>query len=266
MRNGYSPTRRAVLKAALLSAFVTPASVLAQALGNNALTEQQKGDPDLPYEKVTFDPDSIRRLATHPGKATFETWDPHLSTKMISTARTFLGYSRTSNADQITEFLALFGLPFRDANGYVAFCAAGLSFCALMAYANVARPGYDKTASLDLFRKLGPDLEHYYFYPTVSCVDMYHIAAGKRRWVDHKTSPTVIPSAGWIVLYDWSHRGMPDHCGIVQHATKSKLFTVEFNTVPDTGNQRNGGTVAERTRGYEFVHGFVVTDSRPDRT
>jgi hypothetical protein len=260
------PTRRDLLKAALLSALVKPVAALLQLPASNAVTEQQKGDPDLPYEQVTFDPEAIRRLAVHPGKASFEKWDAHLPTAMITTARDFLGFSRASNPDQITEFLALFGLPFRDKNGYLAFCAAGISFCALMAYANVVKPGYDKKRRLDQFRKLGPDLEHYYFYPTVSCVDMYHIAAGKRRWVDHKTSPTTVPSPGWIVLYDWNHRGSPDHCGIVQHATKNKLFTVEFNTVPDAGNQRNGGTVAERTRDYDFVSGFVVTDSRPDPT
>lgn len=108
-----------------------------------------------------------------------------------------------------------------------------------------------------------PDLEHYYFYPTVSCVDMYHIAAGKRRWFTRNTNSSDLPKPGWIVLYDWKKRGTPDHCGLVQQATRDNLVTVEFNTSTGQGSQRNGGTVAQRTRTYEYVAGFVVTDAKP---
>lgn len=108
-----------------------------------------------------------------------------------------------------------------------------------------------------------PDLEHYYFYPTVSCVDMYHIAAGKRRWFTRNVKSGDLPKPGWIVLYDWNKRGTPDHCGLVQQATKDILVTVEFNTSTDEGSQRNGGTVAQRTRTYDYVAGFIVTDATP---
>ncbi len=108
-----------------------------------------------------------------------------------------------------------------------------------------------------------PDLEHYYFYPSVSCVDMYHIAAGKRRWVDVRAGANVLPKPGWIVLFDWNKQGTPDHCGIVQAATKQNLATIEFNTTVGKGSQRNGGTVAEKIRNYEFVIGFIITDAKP---
>src|SRR5262249_50826609 len=143
------------------------------------------------------------------------------------------------------------------------FCAAGVSFCALIAYAAVLNKQYEKTKRLEALRKLAPDLEHYYFYPTVSCVDMYHIAAGKRRWVERKSKPDILPKPGWIVLYDWTTRGTPDHCGIVQQARKESMTTVEFNTTTTNGSERNGGTVAEKTRTYDQVSGFIVTDAPP---
>lgn len=256
-------TRRDLAKLAICSVLERPISALCQGIQQDLVTEKQKGDLDLPYEQVTFSPTEIRAIAQDRGKASFEAWEPKVPTSMIATARSFLGCSRDSTPNQVAEFLSLFGLPLRDGNGFVAFCAAGLSFCALQAYADAVRPGYSPATRIKQFKTIAPDLEHYYFYPSVSCVDMYHIAAGKRRWIDHKAEASVVPKPGWIVLYDWNRQGTPDHCGIVQYATKEKMFTVEFNTSSDTGNQRNGGTVAEKSRTYQFVLGFIVTDSRP---
>ena len=259
------PTRRHAISMALGSLMVMPAHGFAQTPAVGTVTEQQKGDPGLSYESVTFDPAAIRQISDSSGRrASFERWEPGLSSVMLSTARTFLGNSRTTTPGQIAEFLALFNLPMRDVHGDVAFCAAGLSFCALMAYAAAVKPGYSRVNRLAQFRTLCADLEHYYFYPTVSCVDMYFIAKGKRRWVDRRQSTSTVPKPGWVVLYDWSHRGMPDHCGLIQSATSDHLFTVEFNTSVTSGSQRDGGSVAEKTRTYEFVTGFIVTDAKPD--
>jgi hypothetical protein len=100
------PTRRDVLKVALLSA-LEPTRAFFQMAATSVVTEQQKGDPDLPYEHVSFNPEGIRKVASHAGKASFEKWDAHLPASMITTARAFLGSSRTSTPGQITEFLAL---------------------------------------------------------------------------------------------------------------------------------------------------------------
>jgi hypothetical protein len=231
---------------------------------NDSVTENQRGDPDVPDEYVTFSPSAIRNVATNSRKATFEEWDANLPFSMISTARAFIGSSRKNNPQQIMKFLELFDLPFATEKGNVPFCAAGLSYCGLVAYVNrLARVGPTSLASItkEKLRRLMPDLEHYYFYPTVSCVDMYHIAAGKRKWVTHGAG--IVPKPGWIVLYDWNRRGMPDHCGLVQQATKDTLATIEFNTSTDAGSQRNGGTVSQKARTYDFVTGFVITDARP---
>jgi hypothetical protein len=227
------------------------------------VTEAQRGDPDSVDEYVTFSPERIRQTVVKTGKATFEGWEGNVPHATVSVARRFLGRSRKADPAQIAEFLDLFGLPLKSEKSYVPFCAAGLSYCALLAYTEALNQQLGPAERLGHFRKLMPDLDHYYFYPTVSCIDMYHIAAGKRRWVDHRSEPSVIPKTGWIVLFDWNKRNSPDHCGLVQEANKEKLFTVEFNTSVENGSQRDGGTVAEKTRSYDYVVGFVVTDKKP---
>jgi hypothetical protein len=239
-------------------------TLLRQTSNSTTITELQKGDPEASYEKVSFDAEALKRLVSSSAKASFEKWDKGLPLRMISSARSFLGASRETTPGQITEFLALFRLPFKDNNGYVPFCAAGLSFCALMAYTKSLRPDFDITKRMSYLREYMPDFEHYYFYPTVSCVSMYHIAAGKNRWIERKAQPAIVPKPGWLVLYDWENTGIPNHCGIVSHATRDKLSTIEFNTSGTSGgSQRNGGTVSEKERGFNYVKGYIVTDSLP---
>jgi len=251
-------TRRQMITLGMMSVVPLPERLLIQP---ETVTEQQKGDPADDYESVTFDPEAIRGLSQSAGRAVFEKWDSRLPAATVIAAKAFVGASRATTPATIAQFLALFNLPMKDAHGPLAFCAAGISFCALTAYAKSVKP----STAIDsaTMRKLCPDLEHYYFYPTVSCVDMYHIAAGKRRWVDHKSSPATLPQPGWIVLFDWAKRGSPDHCGLVDFATTKELLTVEFNTSVGEGSQRNGGVVAAKKRTYDFVYGYIVTDARP---
>jgi hypothetical protein len=232
-------------------------------LGTDSVTEDQRGDPDAVDEYVTFSPSAIRSIVMTPGKAVFESWDATLPTSMITTARQFIGCSRKETPQQITKFLQLFDLPFATDKGYIPFCAAGLSYCALLTYASRLYQDVQSSTTLERLRRLMPDLEQYYFYPTVSCVDMYYIAKGKRKLFTRNTKSTDLPKPGWIVLYDWNKRGTPDHCGLVQQATSANLVTVEFNTSTGEGSQRNGGTVAQKIRSYDYTVGFVVTDAKP---
>jgi hypothetical protein len=232
------------------------------------VTEHYHGDPDLPTEAVSFQPAAIRHLSevTTTGRATFKPWDPKLPQSMLATARNFIGHSRTKTPDAITEMLRLFGLPLKDAQGkYVAYCAAGLSFAAIAAFTERVDPGFDPTKKIEVYRTLAPEIEHYYFYPTVSCIDMMFGAKAKRRWVPRdQVAADKLPQPGWVVLFDWTGRGTPNHCGIVQSATAKNVFTVEFNTSStDAGSQRDGGTVADRTRGYDHILGFIKTTLKP---
>ncbi len=264
-------TRRRMLEMCSLTALSIPGSIHRLGSfdnknpGSDLVTEDQKGDPADVDEFVTFSSSAIRNMSTRGGKASFEPWRDGLHKSIIATARQFIGVNRKTNPEAVTQFLDLFSLPFRTDTGFVAFCAAGISYCALSTYCEDLRWQVNDTNRLDRYRQLMPDLEFYYFYPTVSCVDMYHIAAGKRRWVDHRTKPKIIPSPGWIVLYDWKGKGVPDHCGLVQQASQKEMLTLEFNTSPGDGSQTNGGAVAERRRSYTQVYGFVITDEKPKK-
>jgi hypothetical protein len=254
-------TRRQLVIAGVAAIVEHAARPLAQPAAS-LVTEAQKGDPDDEYEQVTFDPEAIRQLSDRSGRATFERYDAALPRAMLAAASGFIGASRTRTPERIAPLLALFGLPLRDrTGGNIAFCAAGVSYCALSAYADAVQRGVAASARLEAFRRLAGDVEHYYFYPTVSCGDLALIAKGKRRW----RASTVVPRPGWIVLFDWTHRGTPDHCGIVQAASATSLFTVEFNTSAGAGDQRNGGVVAERDRTPHrgLVAGYIATDVAP---
>lgn len=102
----------------------------------DSVTEDQRGDPDSMDEYITFSPSAIRSIVTRSGKATFESWDANLPISMIATARQFIGCSRNTTPEQISKFLELFNLPLTTDKGYVPFCAAGLSYCALLTYSS----------------------------------------------------------------------------------------------------------------------------------
>lgn len=250
-------TRRHLLRLGLISLAGARLDA-AQRPPDTLVTEEQRGDPDLPYERITFSPSAIKRIVEPRSRASFEPWKDTVPDTMVSVARGFIGTSRAKNPSQIAEFFRLFNLNATDPRGEpYAFCAAGLSFCALVSYAQVLQRAAvpDRLAQL---RTISPDLEHFFFYPTVSCERMYHIAAGKDRWTPYSPKTPKRPPAGSIVLFDWDGKGRRDHCGIVQNATADKLTTIEFNTSVTTGNQRNGGVVAEKTRPYNLVAGFIT--------
>jgi hypothetical protein len=227
------------------------------------VVELQKGDPQLPYERAVYDPERIRDMATRRDLAAFADWDKDLPKKMIGVAGDYVGVTRNSSPDLVAEFLRVVqGHPLDDKGNPNAFCAAGVSYCALKAYPQSAAAVFDsgdQSARLLRFRGLAPDLDHFFFYPTMSCADMYHIALGRHRWLDRSQRPSDLPKAGWIVLFNWKDRGLPDHCGIVTQATTSGLSTIEFNTSSTTGgDQRNSGAVAKKDRTYRHVMGFIA--------
>jgi hypothetical protein len=262
-------TRRAMIASTASAVVAMQVRGFLQEPAITEVTEEYCGDPDLPAEAVTFNPATIASLSdvTTSGRAIFKRWEPKLPAGMLATARGLIGSSRVTTPDAISDMLALFGLPLKDKKErYVAYCAAGLSYAALDSYANSVTPGFDATKKLDTFRSLAPEIERYYFYPTVSCRDMMFAALAKRRWVPRADTPAALPKPGWVVLFDWSGRGNPNHCGIVQSATDQHVFTVEFNTSStDAGSQRDGGAVAARKRSYDRILGFIRTDVSPPK-
>ena len=96
------PTRREFISVCGLSVCCPTAFLSGQVETNAAPTvELQKGDPDVVYERISFDPNAIRQLVSNAGKATFEKWDKGLPLRMISTARSFLGASRDTTPHKL---------------------------------------------------------------------------------------------------------------------------------------------------------------------
>src|SRR5262249_29868620 len=101
--------RRGLLRLAVGTLLARAMTGIASSSQGSSVKEQQKGDPDEQYEYVTYDPEAIAKIAVHPeGKAVFQPWKKDLPERMITTARTFIGCSRSGTPDQISEFLGLF--------------------------------------------------------------------------------------------------------------------------------------------------------------
>jgi hypothetical protein len=198
-------------------------------------------------------------------KAAFQPYKREFPRALVSAGTKFVGSTRQSTPDRIAEILSLYRLPLKDDNGFVPFCAAGIGFCSAMAYADLLGIGYKDGARLRTFQPLLADIEHWYYYPTVSCHDMRLVEMGKRRWVDSGVQKKTIPRTGWIVLYAWNHPEQANHCGIILSSNAQTLHTLEFNTSGKVnGNQINGGAVVVRDRPYNAkVMGFIATDRAP---
>lgn len=241
-------SRRAVVAAG--------AGLLATAAGpdraQSLLTEEQSGDPALPAETLSFDPQDVDRLVSGQHKAAFEPRIANFGQALLAEASKYVGENRQNATAQVTEFLALFDLPFAMNGKVVPFCAAGLSWVSATLYARQAKMPLMNGA----LRNYLPDLDHYHLYPTPSVLSLKEVALGKQRWVARGEKT---PKTGWLVVYNWNGGPKPSHVGIVDHLDGSSLHTIEFNT--SSANDSNGGQIARRVRPFNHqVEGFVRTD------
>lgn len=252
--------------AAAASLAVPRPGLRAQPLGSDSFLEPQRGDPGLPYEAVTIQPNKLDHLALarQTGRTAFDDWRREFPGAFVTTARRFVGNGRTATPERVAAFFGLFDTPPTQPDGRPAgFCAAGVGFVAAMTYCDLVGRSYNDANRLTVFRAVLPDVEHWYFYPTPSCWDLYRMAAGSRRWIEHpERDDGGFAHPGWIVVYDFGKGA--DHCGIVETADAGGLHTIEFNTVAEGGGDpAASGTVAARRRGYQHVKGFVVTTLPP---
>ena len=256
-------TRRSVMigtSTVAASVAMTPSRLLA---ATERIVEDQRGDIDLNWETLDCARAPIAAILSGEMKALFEPKADGFSNALVKTASSFVGMSRSKNSGDVSEFLELYNLPYRWANGtFVPFCAAGLSFAAGIAYAELLGKKYDpsvRSERLSTLKNILPDIEHHWFYPTPSVRDMYYVGEGKRRAVNVSKTEKPVPKPGWIVIYNFG-KGY-DHCGIVESATKERLITIEFNTAdPTSKDERNGGSVQRKTRPYDDkIRAFIKT-------
>jgi hypothetical protein len=229
--------------------------------------EEQFGEPGLEPERVRLN-HSVIDAALAGKLAALEPYIDDFGPMLVSCAESFVGMNRKSDKSQIEEMCALFNLPYSDSNGLTAFCACGASYAAALAYTDVIgkRPANNRPKAL---QKYLLELHRYYFHPTMSVRDMYHVSVGTRRWIDFnlarfKAGEERVRSLiepGWLVVYDFGSNGGFNHVGIVKAAEPAGLRTIEFNTTQEgvAGSESNGGHVAERLRPYsKIIRGFVT--------
>jgi len=75
---------------------------------------------------------------------------------------------------------------------------------------------------------------------------------GAQRMKDVARWHTENPQAGDLAFFDFPSDGVDriSHIGIVVAIADKSVITVEGNTAPSGGNQRNGGMVMLKTRAY----------------
>ncbi len=235
-----------------------------------ALTEVHQGDPDGPEETLTYEGAAIDRLASGQRRASFFDRTGRFGVAFAEAASSYVGMSRFTHEAQIAEFLNVFRLPYRRPDDRPnPFCAAGISYVAALSYAR-RHAGDLSSRRITKIRSVLPEVARYHFYPTVSVINMYHVALGTRRFVNRSDYRRV--RQGWIVLFDWKASGscfQAQHCGIVSSVEsdangRAVLNTIEFNTrnPGGPGTESNGGVITRRRRPVNgTVKGFINVDA-----
>ncbi len=227
--------------------------------------EEHRSDDDTPIEKIWVDPAATLSPSYITTRARYEPRIGNFGEQLLEVAQQFVGLARGRDDDRIRPMLKLYDLDIRDSSGTpIPFCAAGVSYCAAIAYRRQQNIEGDLTTGT--LQALMGDIERYHFYPSCSVQDLTYVARGKRLWRSERQSPS--PEPGWLAVFDFG-MNRPSHVAIVESATPTRLNTIEFNTrnPSGTGDERNGGAITrrERPRGRQLL-GFVATTLRPPWT
>ena len=230
--------------------FSPVAAVLAQ---EDMVSEENLSDFDAKSETLNFN------LAVAEAPLKIKSKGPQkdakeLAKKMVRIAKDYANSAtpicrQKGGEPQITQFLALFDLPFQySKNNPVPFCAAGVSFAACRAYCDSEpRVKYVPELPVTAFKGVLTDINHYYFKPSPGVRVIKEDAVKRTTWVDFGKET---PQHGWLIVFSFRKDRTPSHIGLVDNATQDAVQTVEFNTTRpgESGSQSNGGCVALRTR------------------
>jgi hypothetical protein len=218
--------------------------------------ENQMGDPDWHPETIKYDANKTQNA----GQKAMAQFKPRIKTfadDLLARASACVGKNRAQNIVEINRYLEMMFVPAKIGGNPTPYCAAGVSAMAALTYANLQQIA---TANMNLLRSNLAEIDHYHFFPSPSVLEIYYVAAGKRRWVSRAKAKVIKP--GWLVIFDWKKNGGADHVGIVESVQGNVLNTIEFNTtVVKNGDVRDGGQVARKERALNAtVKGFVRTD------
>jgi hypothetical protein len=261
--------RRQFLTTGLLAtAFAKSADdLLAQPAPDRQLSssEVEIGDPGGPSEVLRFNSSFVEQFL-HPRAAPIRKEPKKVALRMLEIASAYVGMDRGNAPNQIAEFLQLFGLNLKYANGqFTPYCAAGLSYCACKAYCETEPPQpVDPEDPIPDLRNVFAALNEYFFRPSPACRVIMNDAQHRGTWVTKADAERANAQSGWLALFDWIGDGQPHHIGIIEASLSHDFSTVEFNTSHldvgsgSTANQ-NGGAIAKKHRSLEYVLGFVRT-------
>lgn len=84
----------------------------------------------------------------------------------------------------------------------------------------------------------------------VSVGEQKKLAVAAGRWYD---AGTCVPESGWLVVYDWTGNGWPDHVGIVEGYRAGSLVVIE-------GNYQGGVGVRVVSAKAGTIAGYIKTD------
>ena len=167
----------------------------------------EQGDPDATLDPVVYDADIVAELISPISTKGFVTIDPipDFLAKLVAVATEFDGKNRYDDPEVVATMLNLFGCPFKYSNGqYVAFCAAGIGYCAALAFARSAKLKTDNGT----LRQILPTIDFFNYYPSPGVLNMSQVARGKSRWIAPHSNTTA--AKGSLVIFDWHANSDPE--------------------------------------------------------
>lgn len=236
--------------------------------------EDQSGDPDLPLQRLSINLHAID-LLNDPGKSIGLKKDAQqLALRALQIAINDSQSTPHPNDNVVEEYLRLFGIQRKSpGDALQPFCAAGLSHAFCRAYCELTPEPLEypmtkerENTRLRILRNVLSDINRFYFLP--HCATQQMVASAKKidgKWIPRDVSASTT-KPGWLIFYNWpdkqGHRsGLSNHVGIVEEPRAERIKTVEYNTaVTLTGNQREGGHIARKTRDMDNnILGYIRT-------
>jgi hypothetical protein len=248
--------RRTVITSMLGTSLLAASSLRVSAQGASIQEESQSGDPGAPVENVAVNEseieDLLRIVAFNHKKDAKE-----LSLKTLSIASSFAGQDKWHNPQMVRDFFYAFGMDAGEKpQSFLAFCAAGLCFCASKAYCEI-NP-YPVEPGLDNIKEAMSDINKFFFRPNPLVRVMQKDADLRGKWIPQSNISPNLLQAGWPIIFSWAHDGVANHIGLVEAQDGNEVATIEFNTrVGNNGDPSTGGHVAKKRRSMDDVLGVI---------
>jgi hypothetical protein len=253
-----SVSRRQVLRGGLLTGagVLWVPGIASGQTSDSVQQEQQSGDPGAPPELALADEKKILEIFSIVAFGVQKSAQD-VCLRMLNVAGDYLGQSKYSNPAMVRDFFQVFGMNAGDQpDNFLAFCAAGLGYCAAKAYCEVSPSPFNPSQAN--IKNAISDINRQYFRPDPLVRVMQTDAVKRKTWISQSDirENTIMP--GWPIIFSWNHDGVANHVGLVKQQDGLHFTTIEFNTRVSTGgDQSQGGHVAIKDRDIVDVLGII---------